>query len=215
MQANAVRKVMWLAKSVALFGGFAVGLAFILGVATTALAAVPGDPFELGQTNTINNAFTKLVGSNDGDAMLKVDNNSSAGGSRALDLRVEAGKAPLNVNSDAGKATNLNSDELDGKGADQIGVNGLEVVSDTTFPASSNSGRFARVDCPDGKVVVGTGYFVGNGTTGSIPNVQTDISVTNVDPDEDSVYVSAYEEEPTSEAWTLSARAICATEGTP
>lgn len=115
MQPRALMKrIVWMAKGVALFGSFAVGLALILGVATTALAAVPGDPLELGETNTINNSFTKLVGSNDGDAMLKVDNNSSAGGSRALDLRVEAGREPINVNSDAGKATNLDSDELDG-----------------------------------------------------------------------------------------------------
>ena len=115
-----MRRMVWMAKGVALFGGFAVGVALILGVATTALAAVPGDPLKLGETNTINDAFTKLVGSNDGDAMLKVDNNSTAGGSRALDLRVEAGKQPINVNADAGKATNLDADELDGKDSNEF-----------------------------------------------------------------------------------------------
>ncbi len=91
------------AKGVALLGGFAVGLALVVGAGTTALAAVPGDPFGLGETNTIDNALTKLAGSNAG-TMLVVDNNSSASGARALDLRVEAGKQPLNVNAEAGKA---------------------------------------------------------------------------------------------------------------
>ncbi len=145
------------AKGVALLGGFAVGLALVLGAATTALAAVPGDPFELGQTNTINNALTKLAGSNAG-TMLTVDNDSAASGARALDLRVEPGKQPLNVNAEAGKAGNLNADEVDGKGAEQIGVNGLERVfddspddSDPISPVSGVSG---------GKVVVGIGYHL-------------------------------------------------------
>jgi hypothetical protein len=88
--------------------------------------------------------------------MLKVDNDSSAAGSRALDLRVEPGKEPINVNADAGKATNLDADELDGKGADQIGVNGLQRVFGTSAHDSA-SGKFAFAEWPEGKVVVGTG----------------------------------------------------------
>ena len=41
--------------------GLAMTLALMLGGATTALAAVPGDPFKLGRVNTIN-ALTSLVG---------------------------------------------------------------------------------------------------------------------------------------------------------
>jgi hypothetical protein len=39
--------------------GFAVMLAVVLGVGTTALAAVPGDPFKLGKANAVN-ALTSL-----------------------------------------------------------------------------------------------------------------------------------------------------------
>jgi hypothetical protein len=60
------RKVMWVGKATVFTVGPIVTLALILGVGTTALAAVPGDPFELGETNTINNALTKLAGSRDG-----------------------------------------------------------------------------------------------------------------------------------------------------
>ncbi len=113
-------KVAWVGRTAAMVFGLALVLALVLGVATVALAAVPGDPFELGQTNTINNALTTLTGSNAGGSMLVVDNDSAASGARALDLRVEPGKQPLNVNAEAGKAGNLNADKLDGKGADGL-----------------------------------------------------------------------------------------------
>jgi hypothetical protein len=210
-----MRKMVWMAKGVALLGGFAVGLALILGLATTALAAVPGDPLELGEVNTINNAFTKLVGSNDGDAMLTVDNNSSAGGSKALNLRVEAGKQPINVNSDAGKATNLNADELDGKGSEEIGVNGLEVVTELSDD-NSNSSKYVFAYCPEGKVVVGIGYELNGFAIGATPNVQTSVVIDEASVrGDDTVLVSAVEEEPYAIDWYITAQAICATGGTP
>lgn len=92
--------------------GLALVPALILGIATMALAAVPGDPFKLGQVNRIN-ALTTLIGNTSG-AMLAVDNDSTAAGARALDLRVDDGNAPMRVNATAGKATNLNADLLDG-----------------------------------------------------------------------------------------------------
>src|SRR5215212_7602737 len=54
-------RALWLTKGAALFGGAVVTLALVLGVGTMALAAVPGDPFRLGQTNGIDN-FSTLVG---------------------------------------------------------------------------------------------------------------------------------------------------------
>jgi hypothetical protein len=111
---NAASKVMWVGRATVFVVGLAVILALVLGTATMTLAAVPGDPFELGKTNTINDARTRLAGFRDGGAMLSVDNNSSAPGSQALSLTVEPGKTPVIVNSDAGKAKNLNADEVDG-----------------------------------------------------------------------------------------------------
>ena len=63
-------------------------LALALGVATMALAAVPGDPFRLGQVNRINDALTTLIGGRSGP-MLVVDNDSTAANARALGLRVD------------------------------------------------------------------------------------------------------------------------------
>ena len=212
---KSVSRVMWMARGTATMLGLAVMFAVVLGVGTTALAAVPGDPFKLGRTNTINNAFTRLLGSNAGDAMLKVDNDSSAAGSRALDLRVEPGKEPTNVNADAGKATNLDADEVDGKGADQIGVNGLERVSETS-DNNSASGKFAFAECPEGKVVVGTGYALNGFAIGTGPDLQTSVVMDEVRSTTDSqVLASAVEEEPFAGNWSVQAQAICATEGTP
>jgi hypothetical protein len=205
-------KVMWVGKATVFTVGLIVTLALILGVGTTALAAVPGDPFELGETNIINNALTKLAGSRDGGSMLTVDNNSSAPGSRALDVRVESGRAPLNVNADAGKATNLNADELDGKGAEQIGVNGLELVEEESL-TNSDSSKTAFADCPDGKVLVGAGYELIGGMSGAFRDLQTDVVVTDVELSTatESVDVTAFEEASTAAEWLVRASVLCAT----
>ena len=201
-----------MARGTATMMGMAVMLAVVLGLGTTALATVPGDPFELGETNTINNALTKLAGSRDGGSMLTVDNDSAASGSRALDLRVESGRAPLNVNAEAGRATNLNADELDGKGAEQIGVNGLELVEEDSA-TNSDSSKTAFADCPDGKVLVGTGYELIGGTSGASRDLQTDVVVTDVELQTatESVNVTAFEERHTAAEWLVRASALCAT----
>lgn len=77
--------------------GLAVILAVVLGVATTALAAMPGDPFRLGKINSINRLST-LVGTT-ANAMLRVDNNGSG---PALSLEANAGRPPVVVNAAAG-----------------------------------------------------------------------------------------------------------------
>lgn len=105
-------RVLWLARGTSMALGLAVMLAVVLGVATTALAAVPGDPFKLGRINSIDRLST-LVGSASG-AMLKVDNN---GGGPALNLEANSGRSPLVVNAAAGKATNLNADKIDNQDA--------------------------------------------------------------------------------------------------
>ena len=89
-------KTVWVGRATMFLVGLAVCLAVIFGVAAAGLAAVPGDPFKLGKFNTTN-ALTGLVGVRADGALLLVDNNSKAAKSRALDLRVEAGRAPMTV----------------------------------------------------------------------------------------------------------------------
>jgi hypothetical protein len=108
---DAASKVMWVGRATVFMVGISVMLALVLGVSTTALASIPGDPFRLGQTNGIDQMST-LVG-NVAGTMLRVDNDSTGAGATALELQVEPGKAPMKVNSGA-KVALLNSDKVDG-----------------------------------------------------------------------------------------------------
>jgi hypothetical protein len=111
MKRFAAEKVMWVGRATVFSIGFAVTLALLLGVATTALAAVPGDPFKLGKSNTINK-ITQLVGADPNNALLRIDNNSAGTSATALELQVEPGKPPMRVNSGV-EVQGLNVDSLD------------------------------------------------------------------------------------------------------
>ncbi len=101
-------------KTGTLVVGLAVMLAVVLGAGTTALAAVPGDPFKLGQLNTVDR-ITQLVGTTT-SGLLRVDNNGTG---PAMRLEVQPGKAPLTVSSGAGTAAGLRAE--DAKTADVAG----------------------------------------------------------------------------------------------
>jgi hypothetical protein len=161
MLGNTLKKVTWMARATTTIVGLAIMLALVFGVATTALAGTGvGATFNLGQTNTVD-AISKLVGSVAGPS-LQIDNNSTDASATALDLQVEAGKAPLKVSANAGKATNLNSDKLDGKDSSQflstINVRSVEVST----PANSNG--FATANCLPGEKATGgiVGLVSGN-----------------------------------------------------
>jgi hypothetical protein len=203
-----VKKVMLLGRATTFVVGLAVILALSVGVASTALAGTGvGATFNLGTTNTVN-AVSKLVGSVAGPS-LTIDNNSTGKGATALDLQTEAGRPPLKVNSDE-RVVNLNADEVDGKSVGEIGMNGLERVSAVSAVTNSDSPKFATAHCPTGKVVVGTGYDIFGGKNGSLPNGQTDVVVNTLLPSSTLVAVEAYEEEPTSISWNVTAYAMCA-----
>src|SRR5215218_10529796 len=112
MLRSVASKVAWVGRTASMVFGLALVLALVFGVAAMALAAVPGDPFKLGQVNRIDDALTTLIGSRSG-AMMAIDNDSTAANARALDLRVEPNRAPMMVNSDK-RVAKLNADKLDG-----------------------------------------------------------------------------------------------------
>lgn len=152
------RRILWMGRSTATMMGLAVMVALVLGVATTALAAVPGDPFKLGKINPIDR-LTALVGSTN-DPMLKVDNSSSGDDATALDLQVEPGKPPMKVNS-ATRVARLNADRLDGQDAPllmRVNSNGTLSSNDTvaTVTHSPNSGYY-QLDFVD-RAVAGCVY---------------------------------------------------------
>jgi hypothetical protein len=154
---SALGKVMWVGRATVFLVGVAVTLALLLGVATTALAALPGDPFRLGQTNGID-AMSTLVG-NVASPMLRVDNSSTAAGATALDLQVEAGKPPMRVNS-ATKVARLNSDRLDGKSEENFYAAGSKVADSDKLDGKNSTDFWSGVTYTQTEIFYGrTGEF--------------------------------------------------------
>jgi hypothetical protein len=137
--------------------GLALVLALIFGVATVALAAVPGDPFKLGERNAIS-VITKLTGRVAGPN-LQITNTSDDSAATALTLNVKDGKAPLKVaNPNSGIATNLNADQIDGLDSTELRQRtGVYVVS-KVHNGMANMTTFDAVGCDDGDEVLAGGY---------------------------------------------------------
>ena len=145
-------KAMWVGRTTAAVMGLAVALALVLGVATVALAAVPGDPFKLGRINSIDNLST-LVGSASG-ALLRINNEGSG---PAIDLRVKEGETPMNVNSTT-KVKSLNADQLDDHGAnDFFSEDKTYTTSDFEGGAGGGADVEAFAECDPGDRILGGG----------------------------------------------------------
>lgn len=168
---SVLKKTVQIGKVAALAVGLAVMLAVLLGVATTALAAAPGDPFRLGRLNVIDR-ISVLRGESNGP-MLRVFNR---GNSPALDLRTKAGKPPLTVNS-AARVPRLNADKVDGKDASQlrgqqgpqgeqgeVGISEREVVTGSSR-FDSDGVKATGAACPPGKTTLGGGGFISDDET--------------------------------------------------
>jgi hypothetical protein len=113
MLRSTVSKVMWVGRATVFLVGLAVILALVLGAASAAFGANGGN-FILGVLNSATDT-TKLTGNVSGGPALQVSNPNTAAGSRGLQVNVDEGKPPIQVNATAGKAPNLNADKLDGK----------------------------------------------------------------------------------------------------
>ena len=136
MTKRVLGKAMRVGRAATYCVGLAVMLAMVLGVATAGLAAVPGDPLNLGKGNRINK-LTTLAGAT-ANAMFRIDNNGTG---PALDLQVEPGKAPLTVNSDA-RVDNLNADKLDGVSAEGfLAANGKAASAASADNADTLDGK--------------------------------------------------------------------------
>lgn len=153
MLRTTVSKAMWVGKATVFLVGLAVILALIFGAVSRATAHTgSAGLFHLNHNNPVT-ALSKLTGTLAG-AVLKVDNN---GAGPALSLEAESGKAPLTVNSTAGKATNLNADKIDGldssafvKGASTISYGKVDIPAGTNAPIITTSNPDLRISysCP-------------------------------------------------------------------
>jgi hypothetical protein len=95
MLRTVAKKVAWVGRTASMVFGLALVMALVFGVATMALAAVPGDPFRLGQVNVINTA-SALAG-NVNNSMLRITNNSEGPSATTLNLQVKPGKTPMSL----------------------------------------------------------------------------------------------------------------------
>jgi hypothetical protein len=210
---STVGTVMWVGRATVFLVGLAVILAALFGLASAAFGA-NGDFWKLGRGNaaTSTTALGGMLGA-DG-AMLKLINRDGGTDDTALRLEVQAGEAPMSVNSGA-RVDGLNADRVDGQDVSQIGVNGLQRV-EVESPTNGSSPKQITASCPQGKVLVGTGFDIFGGKRNlNTGNAKTDIVIDFVIPGSTFVTVAAYEEEEPLEDWSVKAIAICATEGTP
>ena len=98
MVRSALGKVAWVGRTASMVFGLALVMALVLGVAGMAFGA-NGQNFILGKLKNTATSVTGLVGNVDGGAALRVTNPNAGANDTALDLRVQAGEAPMRVNS--------------------------------------------------------------------------------------------------------------------
>jgi hypothetical protein len=188
---SAANKVIRFGRATMLAIGLGVSLALVLGAATVALAAVPGDPFKLGKVNIINNATTTLQGSVPGGAVaksllevkregttsgptLRVENNTSAAGARGIDIEVPTGKTPISVNSGAAKA-NLDVDRLDGRDEqDFVSASRVYRVGNSPVVQGPGGGETVQLTAQDGLSCDGDDVAIGGG--GNALDIEDDLN---------------------------------------
>jgi hypothetical protein len=94
------------------------------------------------------------------------------------------------------------------------GISGLQRVT-ADSATNSNSFKIVTATCPAGKRTIGSGALVDGGLSGDLPNTLTDVVIGAVVPSAETVvpgtvFAAAVEEEPTADAWSVTAFATCA-----
>ena len=142
---RAIFSTSWrIGRAAALVPGVAVILALVAGAASTAFAG-NGDTWKLGKGNFATK-ITALAGSLGVDGpMVRLVNNNAGTDDTALELRVQAGEAPMRVNSST-RVDGLNADQLDGQDSSQFVKNSIYKLESAV----------------DGGTALGDGTFVKN-----------------------------------------------------
>jgi hypothetical protein len=225
----AVMVALVLGVATTALAGTGVGARFQLGQTNTVNAitklvgSVAGPSLQIDNNSTNAGATALDLQVEPGKAPMKVNsdaqvanlNSDKLDGKSDTDFYAAGSKVADSAHADqADSATSAqNADTVDGKSANEIGVNGLVSVANVSGAANSDSPKVVQVSCPAGKVVVGIGSSLNGGTIGTSPNQESAVVIkdefaTNLLT---TVQVSAVEEEPTSAIWSVSAQAICAT----
>jgi hypothetical protein len=140
-------KTMWVGRATVFMVGLAVILALMFGVASTALSAT-GSNLILGRGNSAT-TVSKLTSSVAGPTLQLINKGTDAAAT-ALNVNVSSGQAPLTVNPEAGTATNLSADELDGRDsgsfANATHAHAGEDITSGTVASARIDGSIARDD---------------------------------------------------------------------
>ena len=158
MLRSAARRVLWVAKGMALFGGAAVTLALVLGLGSAALAGTGvGARLHLGKTDAVD-AVSALAGTVSGPT-LRLENGAEDRLATAPELRVaHDGITPMRTDSTQTVA-NPSADSVDGRDASSFaaGTGGkaddadeLDGRDSSTF-AAGTGGKADDADRLDGK----------------------------------------------------------------
>ena len=130
MAKRAAGKALGLGKATVVPMVVAVMLVVVFGASPASAHGGYKGLLHLGHNNAIAKVTT-LVGKVATGAALVVKNPS---GGSALGLEVNAGQAPLTVNAEAGTATNLSADKLDGKDPGQLPGSIASTTTINNFP---------------------------------------------------------------------------------
>ncbi len=150
MVRSALSKVAWVGRTASMVFGLALVMALVFGVASMALGA-NGQNFILGKLNNAATRVTGLVGNVNG-AALRVTNPNAGTNDTALDLRVQAGEAPMRVNSTA-RVANLNAATA-GRADSAANADNADKLD------GKDSGAYLPGDLPSATTVRGSFYLM-------------------------------------------------------
>ena len=155
-------KAAWVGRTASMVFGLALVMALVIGAASTAWSATGGN-FILGKGNAAT-AITKLAGAAGVDGpMLKLVNNDADPDDTALGLKVQAGEAPMRVNSGT-KVANLNADTVDGRDSAAFWQGNTytssKLVSGSSDGTTVDPATSAEHTCDSGDRLLSGGYFM-------------------------------------------------------
>jgi hypothetical protein len=160
---RAVLRRLWrLTRATSMVVGLAVMLALIAGVSSLAVAGT----FSGGET-----AAVILKGVSNAETTTTTLINGGLGA--ALSLRVRPGSPPLTVNADAGTATNLSADKLDGKDSTDFAPAGTAAA----YTARNDAGKSMNPEA--GNVVI-----VSKDVPAGSYAINAKVSLHNIDDDD-------------------------------
>jgi hypothetical protein len=166
MLRTVAKQVVWVGRTASMVFGLALVMALIFGAVSVGLAA-NGNPFILGKGNAAT-LLTKLTGNVNGATMQVVNSNAGADDT-ALNLSVQAGEAPMRVNS-TNQVLNLNADLVDGRSASSF-------VANSTYLLGPGQERVGTV-LGDGSKVLSQACLAGDRLLSGGPasvNVNSDV----------------------------------------